>query len=84
MNTFEKLTAPLKAFLDAQGNQIDEKSRSKSLFFHDFTLKMIYALVKRVGSLRLLITELETAPTALELGFLATPYSTFRDGFNAS
>jgi len=82
MNTFEKLTAPLKTFLDMQGNQIDKKSRSKSLFFEDFTLKMIYALVKQVGSLRLLITELETAPTALHLGFLSTPYSTFRDGFN--
>lgn len=82
MNTFEKLTAPLKTFLETQGNQIDKKSRSKSLFFSDFTLKMIYALVKQVGSLRMLITELDTAPAALNLGFLPTPYSTFRDGFN--
>ncbi len=82
MKTFEKLIAPLQDFLSVQGNKIDIESRSKSLFFNDFTLKMIYGLVKQVGSLRLLITELETAPTAFNLGFLPTPYSTFRDGFN--
>lgn len=82
MNTFEKLTAPLNAFLDEQGNKIDKESRSKSLFFSDFTLKMIYAITMQVNSLRILITEFETSPTAMNLGFRASPYSTFRDGFN--
>lgn len=82
MKTFEKLVAPLNAFLDAQGNKIDKESRSKSLFFSDFTLKMIYAITMQVGSLRMLITELETNRSAMNLGFHSSPYSTFRDGFN--
>lgn len=82
MKTFEKLTAPLNTFLKQQGNQIDKESRSKSLFFSDFTLKMIYAITMQVGSLRMLTTELETNPSALNLGFSVSPYSTFRDGFN--
>ena len=82
MNTFEKLVAPLNSFLERQGNKIDKESRSKSLFFDDFILKMIYAIVMQVSSLRMLITELETNPSALNLGFSLNPYSTFRDGFN--
>ena len=81
MKTFEKLTSPLNQFLESQGSEIDRKRRSKSLFFADFTLKMIYALVMQVGSLRLLVTELETSQTTLGLGFCPTPYSTLRDGF---
>jgi hypothetical protein len=52
------------------------------LFFSDFTLKMIYAIVMQVSSLRMLVTELDTSATALNLGFLMSPYSTFRDGFS--
>jgi len=82
MNTFEKLTAPLNSFFTEQGNQIDAESRSKSLFFSDFTLKMIYAVVMQVGSLRMLITELETSRSSIKLNLNPTPYSTFRDGFS--
>ena len=82
MNTFEKLTAPLNSFFTEQGNQIDQESRSKSLFFSDFTLKMIYAIVMQVGSLRMLITELDTSQNSIKLNFKPSAYSTFRDGFN--
>ena len=82
MKTFEKLTAPLNAFLLRQSSQIDKESSSKSLFFGDFTLKMVYAIVMHVPSLRRLVTDLETRPSALNLGFSLTAYSTLRDGFN--
>lgn len=82
MKTFEKLTAPLNAFLLQQSSQIDKESRSKSLFFGDFTLKMVYAIVMNVPSLRRLVTDIETRPSALNLGFSLTAYSTLRDGFN--
>jgi hypothetical protein len=36
MNTFEKLTAPLNAFLNEKGTQIDEESDSRTLLFSDF------------------------------------------------
>ena len=82
MNTFEKLVAPLNSFLELQGNKIDKESRSKSLFFDDFILKMIYAIVMQVGSLRMLITELDTSQNSIKLNFKLSAYSTFRDGFN--
>lgn len=82
MTTFEKLIAPLKAFFNEQGNQIDEKSGSKSLFFGDFTLKIVYAIISGLPSMRMLLSDLETNPKAISLGLKPTPYSTFRDGFS--
>lgn len=82
MNTFEKLTSPLNTFLIEQGNKIDRESRSKRLFFRDFVLKLVYSVVMKTPSLRLLISELETSSIASSLGFSATAYSTFRDGFS--
>ena len=82
MTTFEKLTAPLKTFFDEQGNQIDEKSGSKSLFFGDFTLKIVYAIVSGLPSMRMLLSDLETNSRAIGLGFMPSAYSTFRDGFS--
>lgn len=82
MTTFEKLIAPLKTFFDEQGNQIDKKSRSKSLFFSDFTLKIVYAIVSGLPSMRMLLSDLETNSKATSLGLMPSPYSTFRDGFS--
>jgi len=82
MNTFEKLTAPLNAFLKGKDTQIDEESDSRTLFFSDFVLKLVYSVVMQISSLRLLISEFQTSPTASALGFSATAYSTFRDGFS--
>jgi hypothetical protein len=82
MKTFEQLVAPLNTFLEEQGKQIDKESGSRSLLFKDFTLKMVYAIVMQVSSLRMLITDLETSPITLNLGFSFSPYSTFRDGFS--
>ncbi|MFT5618302.1 MAG: hypothetical protein ACI85I_001534, partial [Arenicella sp.] len=71
MNTFEKLTAPLNAFLKGKGTQIDEESDSRTLFFSDFVLKLVYSVVMQISSLRLLISEFQTSPTASALGFSA-------------
>lgn len=82
MTTFDKLTAPLKEFIDIEGTKIDRKSGSKSLFFGDFTLKMIYAILNQIPSLRLLVTDLATNTKAANLGLSPSPYSTLRDGFS--
>lgn len=82
MNTFEQLIAPLKSFLEVKGHVFDKKSNSKTLFFKDFTLKLIYSVVMQVSSLRLLVSDLQTNAAAHQLELFATPYSTLRDGFS--
>ena len=79
---FEEITSPLKQILKSKGNEIDVESGSKSLYFQDFIMKLIYANLMGISSLRSLITELETSTITKRLGFKATPFSTFRDGFS--
>lgn len=82
MTTFEKLTSPLQSFLDSKGNEFDQESKSKGLFFKDFALKIAYTFIMQIGSLRSLVTDLSSNPQAKDLGFSPSPYSTLRDGFS--
>lgn len=82
MTTFEKLIAPLHTFLVSKGKEFDQESNSKALFFKDFILKMVYAVVFQLDSLRSLLADLQSNPQAQALGFSPTPYSTFRDAFS--
>lgn len=79
---FDELIAPLKNFFKDKSSQFDEQAGSESLFFQDFTLKLIFAHVMKFGSLRILITELKSNETAEKLGFEPTPYSTLKEGFS--
>lgn len=79
---FDELIAPLKKFFKDKSSQFDEQAGSESLFFQDFTLKLIFAHVMKFGSLRILITELKSNETAEKLGFEPTPYSTLKEGFS--
>lgn len=79
---FEEIISPLKQILKSKDKEIDIKSDSRSLYFQDFILKLVYANLTGITSLRALITDLETSEVAKQLGFIATPFSTFRDGFS--
>lgn len=79
--TFEELLAPLNSFIEEQGNQIDQNSGSRKLFFADFTAKIIFAFVMKLPSLRQLVTELSTSEVCQKLGLKETPFSTLKDGF---
>lgn len=82
MNTFEQLILPLQSFLDSKGSDFDKNSNSKTLFFKDFTLQLIYSVVMQISSLRSLVTDLQTSRVAKKLSLPATAYSTLRDGFS--
>ena len=82
MITFEKLLSPLKDILEVQGKEIDAKTGSRKLFFANFTLTFLYAILMGYGSLRSIISNLETDKTAKKLGFTCIAYSTFRDAFS--
>ena len=82
MTTFEKLLSPLKDFLELEGKGIDTKTGSRKLFFTNFTLTFLYAILMDYSSLRSIISNLKTDKTAKRLGFNAIAYSTFRDAFS--
>lgn len=79
---FEEITSPLQQILSSKSNEIDVQSGSKALYFQDFILKLVYANLMGINSLRSLITDLQSSSVAKELGFNPSAYSTFKDGFS--
>ena len=79
--TFEALLAPLEAPLTEMAPAIDAQAHSRKLFFIPFVRVLLYAIVMRIPSLRQLVTELETSPTAAALQLPTLPFSTLKDGF---
>jgi len=79
--TFEALLAPLEAPLTDMAPAIDVQAHSRTLFFVPFVRVILYAIVMRIPSLRQLVTDLETSPTAAALPLPALPFSTLKDGF---
>lgn len=78
---FYELIAPLTDYIKESGSKIDKKSGSKVLFFEDFLQVVVFGLSIGVCSMRKLIKELATNPSASLLGLPLVAYSTFRDGF---
>jgi len=79
---FSELIAPLTAFCANAETKIDEKCNSKALFFENFAQILIFGISIGVASMRKLLKELKTNPSAKELELPEVPYSTFRDGFS--
>ena len=79
---FSELIAPLQTFMTEVGSNIDDKSGSKVLFFDDFLKILVFGRSIGVASMRKLLKELATNPSAADLGLPTMAYSTFRDGFS--
>ena len=79
--TFEALLAPIAAPLTDMAPTIDAQTHSRTLFFIPFVRVILYAVVMRIPSLRQLVTELATSPTAAALKLPTPPFSTLKDGF---
>ncbi len=78
---FDELMSPLTNYVEQSGSKIDKKSGSKVLHFEDFLRITVFGLSIGVGSLRKLIKELDTNPSAILLCLPKVAYSTFRDAF---
>lgn len=79
---FEELIAPLTDYIEQSGSKIDEKSKSRVLFFDIFLKVIIFGLSIGSGSMRKLVKELLTNPSASILGLPVVAYSTLRDAFS--
>ena len=80
-STFTALLSPIASCLKQQGAAIDEQAGSRKLFFEAFVRILLFGITCQIGSLRKLVTELRTSPTAAALDLPATPFSTLKEGF---
>jgi hypothetical protein len=81
MLTFEKIIEPVIPLIKEEQNRLknDEKLYKLSLYY--FMVSLIYAVINKTQSIRLLITEIKTNPDLKKLGFILASPSMYSEAF---
>ena len=82
MLTFEKIIEPVILLIKEEQNRLknDEKFYKLSLYY--FMVSLIYAVINKTQSIRLLITEIKTNPDLKKLGFVLASPSMYSEAFS--
>ena len=82
MLTFEKIIEPVIPLIKEERNRLknDEKLCKLSLYY--FMVSLIYAVINKTQSIRLLITEIKTNPDLKKLGFILVSPSMYSEAFS--
>jgi len=82
MLTFEKIIEPVIPFIKEEQQRLknDEKVYKLSLYY--FMVSLIYAVINKTQSIRLLITEIKTNPDLKKLGFILASPSMYSEAFS--
>ena len=82
MLTFEKIIEPVIPLIKERRNRLknDEKLYKLSLYY--FMVSLIYAVINKTQSIRLLITEIKTNPDLKKLGFILASPSMYSEAFS--
>jgi len=82
MLTFEKIIEPVILLIKEERNRLknDEKLYKLSLYY--FMVSLIYAVINKTQSIRLLITEIKTNPDLKKLGFVLASPSMYSEAFS--
>lgn len=82
MLTFEKIIEPVIPLIKEEQNRLknDEKLYKLSLYY--FMVSLIYAVINKTQSIRLLTTEIKTNPDLKKLGFILASPSMYSEAFS--
>lgn len=82
MLTFEKIIEPVIPLIKEEQHRLknDEKLYTLSLYY--FMVSLIYAVINKTRSIRLLITEIKTNPDLKKLGFILASPSMYSEAFS--
>jgi len=82
MLTFEKIIEPVIPLIKEEQDRLknDEKLYKLSLYY--FMVSLIYAVINKTRSIRLLITEIKTNPDLKKLGFILASPSMYSEAFS--
>jgi hypothetical protein len=80
--TFEKIIEPVLPLIKEAGSWLknDEKLYKLSLYY--FMVSLLYAVMNKTKSIRLLITEIKTNPDLKKLGFVLASPSMYSEAFS--
>ena len=78
----ETMVQPLLPLLKEEGNRLKDDAQIYKLSLYYFTFSLIYAVIKQIKSIRLLITEIKTNPEVKTLNFVSASPSMYSEAFS--
>jgi hypothetical protein len=76
---FNNITAPLQTLLKKEADQLHADSLLYKLSLYFLTMNLIYAIIKKIPSIALLVTEIKTSPEALKLELVQASKSMYSE-----
>ena len=82
MLTFEKIIEPVILLIKEEQNRLKNDQKLYKLSLYYFMVSLIYAVINKTQSIRLLITEIKTNPDLKKLGFVLASPSMYSEAFS--
>jgi len=73
LNVFEKVMKPIIPIISEAQNKIPNDMAAYTLSLLPFTINIIFAIINRIPSVSLLVTEIKTSDIAKSLGWQLLP-----------
>jgi hypothetical protein len=78
---FARITAPLQTLLKKEADQLHGDSLLYKLSLYFFTMNLVYAIINKIASISLLVTDIKTSPDAQKLGLVDASKSMYSEAF---
>jgi len=78
---FTRLTAPLQTLLKKEADQLQGDRLLYKLSLYFFTMNLVYAIINKIASISLLVTDIKTSPDAQSLGLVDASKSMYSEAF---
>ena len=82
MLTFEKIIEPVIPLIKEEQHRLKNDEKLHKLSLYHFMVSLIYAVINKTRSIRLLITEIKTNPDLNNLGFILASPSMYSEAFS--
>ncbi len=79
LNVFDKILAPVIPFLEESQNNIPNDAAVYTLSFLPFTVNILFAIINRIPSVSLLVTDIKTSDNAKFLGLAVVSKSMYSE-----
>lgn len=76
---FNNITVPLQTLLKKEADQLHADSLLYKLSLYFLTMNLIYAIINKISSIALLVTDIKTSPEALELELVQASKSMYSE-----
>jgi hypothetical protein len=78
---FDEIIAPVMPLIVKEAQRLPQDASKYTLSFQPFTLNLLFALIKGIKSIRLLVTEIKTSSEAKALGLVSASKSMYSEAF---